>query len=100
MIEKKVFTVREAAEWLGMTPGSLRVATCRHRIPYYKAKHGLRNYFKLEDLEAYALATRVPSAEEVRSKAEMRSLNNSHKSQQHETRNNNESDEPYTTAKV
>ena len=74
MIEKKVFTLREAAEWLGMTPGSLRVAACRKRIPHYKAKCGNRNYFKLEDLEAYALGTRVPTAEEVQSKAEVRSL--------------------------
>lgn len=74
MIEKKVFTLREAAEWLGMTVGSLRVAACKHRIPYYKPKCGNRNYFKLEDLEAYALATYVPTDAEVQSKAEVRSL--------------------------
>lgn len=74
MVEKRVFTLREAAEWLGKTPGSMRVATCKRKIPYYKSKNGGKIYFKLEDLEAYALATYVPTDAEVQSKAEVRSL--------------------------
>ena len=74
MIEKKVFTSKEAADWLGLSETALRVARSQHKIPYYKGAGGFRVYFKLEDLEAYALATRVPTAEEVQSKAEVRSL--------------------------
>lgn len=71
---KEVFTVKEAAEYLGMKEDSLRVLMSRRRIAYYRSVRR-RVYFTIEDLRAYALATRVETKEETQTKAELAALN-------------------------
>lgn len=71
---KTVFTSQEAADWLGISVNAVRLLVYKKLIPCYKSKGGRRTFFKLEDLEGYALATYVPTDSEVASKAEVRSL--------------------------
>lgn len=71
---KEALTVKEAAEYLGMTEASLRTNMMRRAIPYYKATRR-RVYFKLEDLRNYVFATRVDTEKELAAKAELAALN-------------------------
>lgn len=71
---KEVFTVKEAAEYLGMKEDSLRVLMSRRSIAYYRSVRR-RVYFTIEDLRAYALDTRVETKEETQAKAELAALN-------------------------
>ena len=71
---KEVFTVKEAAEYLGMKEVSLRVLISKRKISYYRSVRR-RVYFTIEDLRAYALATRVETKEEIQARAELAALN-------------------------
>lgn len=72
-VTKEVLTTAEAAVYLGLSQSSVRTMTCNRALPHYKSQNG-KVYFKLDELRAFALAVRVPTKKEVKSKAEVRSL--------------------------
>jgi excisionase family DNA binding protein len=64
---KSVFDMAEAAEFLGISKNRLYHLTQEKRIPYYK--QGNSNFFRKDELERWMTETRVPTADEVRSRA-------------------------------
>ena len=69
MTERKIIGNAEAAKLLGVTESALRQMRYKHTIPYYKNKTGARVYYVESELMDWALAVRVPTAEEVEEQA-------------------------------
>lgn len=64
MSESKPFSVREAAAYLGISVGTLRVWCQKHRLAYYKL-NGSRVRFYQSDLDAFLAKGRVEAVEAV-----------------------------------
>ena len=72
--DKEALTVKEAAEYLGLSGASLRGMMYRKEIPYYKTCRK-RVYFDINDLRKYAFGTRIETKAELAAKAEIAALN-------------------------
>lgn len=64
---KEALKVSEAAMFLGISESRLRHLTSERRIPYYK--QGGSTFLKKSEIEAWMLAQRVPTTEEINIKA-------------------------------
>lgn len=71
--DKEALTVKEAAEYLGLSGASLRGMMYRKEIPYYKTCRK-RVYFNINDLRKYAFGTRIETKAELAAKAELKAL--------------------------
>ncbi|MDP3143499.1 MAG: helix-turn-helix domain-containing protein [Candidatus Omnitrophota bacterium] len=56
-MEKRFVGVRELAEYLGLTRGTLYVWVCHRKIPYHKFGGAVR--FDLREIEGWAKENRV-----------------------------------------
>ena len=68
---KKALTTDETANYLGVSKSCLYKLTANRQIPYYKSPTGKLNYFKLEDIENWALSYRVSTETELDTKSEL-----------------------------
>ena len=64
-MDNKLFTTKEAANYLGISEMCLRKMCMKREVPYFKSKGGKLNYFLQDDLEKWALAYRVRSKEDL-----------------------------------
>lgn len=62
---KKVYNVHETCLYLGLKPCYIYELVRNHKIPYFRSKGGKLLYFHREDLDNWALATPVPTVEQV-----------------------------------
>ena len=69
MTERKIIGNAEAAKLLGVTESALRQMRYKRTIPYYKNRTGARVYYLQNELEDWALATRIATAAEVEEQA-------------------------------
>lgn len=68
MAAKSVFTVKEAALFMGVTEQTVRNQVRRKEIPAYKPNQN-KLYFKKSELEDWMLRNRVKTEAEVQSEA-------------------------------
>jgi excisionase family DNA binding protein len=66
---EKPLNTREAAEYLGITKGSLYQLMYRHEVDYHKPG-GKKAFFKVSDLDRYAYRNRVASRYSLEEEAE------------------------------
>ncbi len=67
-MDKTFLTTTEAAAYIGTTANYLyKLASQRHRIPYYSPS-GRKLLFKREELDEWILSTRVSTDEELERK--------------------------------
>lgn len=66
---KDVFTIEDAALYLGLSKSRIYAFTSAKEIPHYK-NGGKRVYFDREELKRWALEMRVPTNAEIRELAE------------------------------
>lgn len=71
---RPILTFDEAAEFMRISKSHLYKLVHEKRVPYYKSGGGKLTYFKREELVQYLTAVRVPTAEELETKAAMRSV--------------------------
>lgn len=64
---KEALTVSEVALMLGISESRVRHLTSEKEIPYYK--QGKNTYFKKSEVENWMLKDRIPTNDEIRSKA-------------------------------
>ena len=64
MLEKKVLTFDEAANYMGMSKSCLYKLTSQKIVPHYKP-NGKMIYFEREELETYLLSVRVKTQSEI-----------------------------------
>lgn len=64
-METKIYTTKQAANYLGVSEMCLRKMCMKREVPYYKSKGGKLNYFLQDDLEKWALAYRVGTQEDL-----------------------------------
>ncbi len=69
---KPILTAAEAAKYLGVSLQFVYKLTHGRRIPYFKSEGGKLNYFRREDLDAWALAYRVMTDKELNDEAQGR----------------------------
>lgn len=62
LLAKKVLTIKETAKYLGISTSHLYRLTSQKRIPYYK--RGKMVYFDKEEIDGWALSSRVKPREE------------------------------------
>ncbi|MBI4679138.1 MAG: helix-turn-helix domain-containing protein [Elusimicrobia bacterium] len=67
MAEKRLFTVEEAAYYLGLTKTTLYTWTCQKKIPHVKIGRALR--FDKAELDAWVEAKKIAVPSAQRSKA-------------------------------
>lgn len=68
---RKTLRVKEAAQFLGVKEGALRVSMMRRQIPFYKTPTG-SVYLDRDELEAWMRSKRVPAKYELDDEAERR----------------------------
>jgi len=68
-MEKKYLTIKEAAEYLGISASTMYKHSMSCIIPKYKPNGG-RVYLKVEDLDNYISSSRIMSRQEVEDEAE------------------------------
>lgn len=66
---KPILTAAEAAQYLGVGVQFIYKLTHGRKIPYFKSEGGKLNYFRREDLDAWALAHRVRTDKELNEEA-------------------------------
>lgn len=66
---KPIFTMDDAAAFMGVTKCNLYKLVSAKRIPYYKSAGGKFTYFKRAELEEWLTAVRVPTNEELEAQA-------------------------------
>lgn len=71
---KQTLTAGEAAQYLGLSKGTLYKMVMRGDIAYYKASTGGRLFFAREDLDAWMRSNRVASKREIEEAAQSESL--------------------------
>lgn len=64
---KTVLNIEEAALFTGLSVGHIYRLTSGKKIPHFKKQRKL--YFKKAELEAWMLERRVPTSDEIQSKA-------------------------------
>jgi len=64
---KNVLDINDTAELTGYSVKYLRLLIARRDIPHYR--RGNRLYFDREEIEGWMLGTRIPTNEEIQSKA-------------------------------
>lgn len=72
---KEIYTLKEAAKFLGISESSLYKKTSKRAIPYSAPSNG-KIYFTKSDLINYLKSNRISSSEEITTKA-MNHLNQS-----------------------
>ncbi|MBO4923389.1 MAG: helix-turn-helix domain-containing protein [Bacteroidales bacterium] len=70
LYQKEVLTSEEAARLLGISLSRLYKLTSARRIPHFKSPAGKLNYFRRNELEAWALSNRVSTVEELNDRAQ------------------------------
>jgi len=71
---KPILTMDDAAAFMGVTKNNLYKLVSARRIPHYKSEGGKFTYFKRAELEQWLTAVRVPTNDELESKAATRNL--------------------------
>ena len=71
---RPILSTDEAAQFTGLTKGHLYKLVSAKRIPHYKSAGGKLTYFKREELVQWLCAVKVPTADELETKAAMRSV--------------------------
>ena len=71
---KKVYNVHETCLYLGLKPCYIYELVRNHKIPYFRSKGGKLLYFHREDLDNWALATPVPTIEQVADRRRRKSV--------------------------
>jgi excisionase family DNA binding protein len=66
--QKDVFSLKEAANYMGLAVGTLYRLTSRRALAFYKPG-GKVIYLKLSDIQAYMLRNRIASRDEIESEA-------------------------------
>ena len=69
---KPILTTTEAAQYLGVSMQHIYKLTHARKIPYFKSEGGKMNFFRREDLDAWALAYRVMTDKELTEEARER----------------------------
>lgn len=69
---KDVLTIQECALLTGFTVKTLYGYIHRRRIPHYKAENGKSVFFSKAEVERWMKGMRVPTNEEIESRAETR----------------------------
>ena len=64
---KEVLTTSDVALLLNVSESRIRHLTSDREIPHYK--HGGKTYFKKAEIEQWQLAQRIPTNQEIKSKA-------------------------------
>jgi excisionase family DNA binding protein len=64
----KILTLDEAARYLNVSKSAMYKKTHLREIPFYKP-NGKRCYFMEQDLDAWVLRSRIPTAEETETEA-------------------------------
>jgi excisionase family DNA binding protein len=62
--QKDVLSVKEAADYMGLSVGTIHRLTSQRRLPFYKPG-GKIAYLKLSDIQAYMFRNRVASRDEI-----------------------------------
>lgn len=62
---KKILTTKDAAIYLGVSQTFIRKMCMNRELPYYKSRGGKLNYFKVDDLDSWAMAYRVSTNNEM-----------------------------------
>lgn len=65
---KPIYNTSEAAAYLGVKRSYVYELIHTKKLPYFKSEGGKLTYIRREDLDAWAMATRVPSLREVKEK--------------------------------
>jgi excisionase family DNA binding protein len=66
---KHALTMNDAALLTGLSKSHLYKLVMRKSIPYYKSSGGKITYFEKQELEKWMLSNRIPTNEEVESRA-------------------------------
>jgi excisionase family DNA binding protein len=69
---KPILTTTEAAQYLGVSLQFIYKLTHARKIRYFKSEGGKMNFFRREDLDAWALAYRVMTDKELNEEAQGR----------------------------
>ncbi|MBR6018098.1 MAG: helix-turn-helix domain-containing protein [Paludibacteraceae bacterium] len=69
---KPILTMQDAAAFMGVTKCNLYKLVSAKRIPHYKSQGGKFTYFKRVELEQWLTAVRVPTNEELDTRAATR----------------------------
>lgn len=75
--QDKPLTLREAAEFTGLSKSTIYKLTCKNQIPYYRPTGG-RAYFDRRELREWLLRNRIKTAEEVDAEATDRVVGGRH----------------------
>lgn len=67
---KEVLNTKEVALMLNIQPGRVRALVSARDIPYYKNRG--KTYFKKSEIENWLLSQRIPTNDEMMSKAALR----------------------------
>lgn len=66
---KQVLDMNDATLLTGLSKARLYALTSSHKIPFYKSPEGRNIYFNREELNAWMLARRFDSEDDIRVKA-------------------------------
>jgi excisionase family DNA binding protein len=66
---KEPLTIEEAAEFMGLSAGTLYQLAHKKQIPFYKP-FGKKNYFKKSELEAFLFRNKTAAEHELSTKAD------------------------------
>jgi len=74
----ELLTTKDAAAYIGSTPGALRKLAQRRAIGHYKDRGGRTLRFKRSELDEWMKSTKVSTSQELISTAAVRLIRNNH----------------------